>query len=251
MSKVYLTSKHLGAKNKLSKLLEESPEKWYWLGFMMGDGYFSPKGRIKVTLSPKDRHHLQKLVDFCGHGSIYEEGEEGYVRWAVMDVNTVGILKDEYKISNRKTYEPCDLSKLTPHQLKCFSIGFIDADGSIQLQKGRVTTRISIKGHSSWVSNFKTMFGRGYLNNEGYATSCIGNFEIQKMLKRFSIDNNLPILSRKWDIIDLEHDTSNIIFDNLKNDVIVNLNRGLSQADTARILGVSVEKVNYIKWRYL
>lgn len=247
----YICSDHGHSKNKLYKLLQDTPEKWYWLGFLIGDGYFSSNGRLKLVISSIDREHLERLAAFCGCGNIHKEKGGAYLRWSVMDVNTVGYLKHIYQISNRKTYNPCDLSGISPFQLKCLSVGFIDADGSIQTQYGRDTTAISIKGHGSWVDNFNLMFNKGYVDNSGYATACIGDFKEQKELKVFGLKNKLPILKRKWDKIDLNLKTRKESFEEQKLEVVDRLSRGWSNSDILQDLGVKPQTVYYIKRNYL
>lgn len=45
------------------------------------------------------------------------------------------------------------------------------------------------------------------INREGYAEACISGFSDVKKLKKFGIENQLPLLERKWDKIDLEYMT--------------------------------------------
>ena len=72
---------------------------------------------------------------------------------------------------------------------------------------------ISIQTHSSWTTIFEyfnTLLSR--INNQnlsppkilksGYVRYNICNINVIKWLKKFTTDNNLPILCRKWDIID-------------------------------------------------
>lgn len=41
-------------------------EKAYWLGFIFADGYISSKSfHFELSLSLKDKDHLQKFSDFC------------------------------------------------------------------------------------------------------------------------------------------------------------------------------------------
>ena len=43
------------------KLISETNESYYWLGFLMADGHFNKNGQIQINLAEKDLKHLQKL----------------------------------------------------------------------------------------------------------------------------------------------------------------------------------------------
>ena len=51
-------------KCNFEKLLEETNEKYYWLGFLLADGSFGKKKELKIGLSNKDKEHLIKLQNF-------------------------------------------------------------------------------------------------------------------------------------------------------------------------------------------
>ena len=49
----------------MRRLLENSTESFYWLGFIFADGWFDFKrNTIGVMLSENDREHLNKLCNF-------------------------------------------------------------------------------------------------------------------------------------------------------------------------------------------
>lgn len=66
-------------------------------------------------------------------------------------------------------------------------------------------------GHISWLAilkYFSKRFLRGcsaYINNEGYAQLVCSNTSLIKKFKKRVIKLNLPLLERKWDIIDLNY----------------------------------------------
>ena len=58
-------------KNDLSGLLEDTPEAYYWIGFLMADGCFSSSNRamkICLSLGIKDFNHLsltdREMINF-------------------------------------------------------------------------------------------------------------------------------------------------------------------------------------------
>jgi hypothetical protein len=58
---------------------EITDEAAYWVGFLMADGCVSELGQIVVTLSRKDRPHLEKLSKFLGsERPLYETKSTGY-----------------------------------------------------------------------------------------------------------------------------------------------------------------------------
>lgn len=119
----------------------------------------------------------------------------------------------KFNITNNKTYQPCDLSDINDVDLfLSFLIGFIDGDGCIKKQYKRNDSLITIKLHSSWLHNlyfiknklcniFNITMSDPKINSYGYARLNICNSIILKNIKKFAIINNLPILTRKWDII--------------------------------------------------
>jgi len=51
----------------LERLLENTPEAYYWIGFLMADGNFDIHGyvnRLTLFLSEKDKEHIQKFSQF-------------------------------------------------------------------------------------------------------------------------------------------------------------------------------------------
>lgn len=190
---------------KLNNLEKDSLEKFYWLGFLMADAHFSKTNRLAVTLAIKDKDHLEKFCKFLNlPPSTIKTKNKKYssCTLSVMDVVTISSLKTRFSIHTNKTEQPCDISSISGDFLKAFKIGFIDGDGSIQYQTGRKDVKISVKGHISWLQNFKHMFGKAYVNNAGYSFVTISNSVEVCALKSFAIENNLPILNRKWDKID-------------------------------------------------
>lgn len=205
-------------KNKyscISSLLEDTLESYYWIGFLIADGYFSKTNRLSLCLSKLDIEHLYKFVKFIKYsGDIYEYpyNNKEYCKVSIMDNVLVQAIKNKFSISNKKTYEPCNINIINDDFFISFLIGFIDGDGYIKKQHNRLDSLIYIKLHSSWLDNlfiiknklcsiYNKNMNNPALNKAGYSKFCIGNNFIQKELKKFAIDNNLPILIRKWDRI--------------------------------------------------
>ena len=195
--------------NKLSNLLDNSPESYYWLGFLLADGHFSDKNRVVLSISRKDRDHLKNLRTFLNcdskirdHSFEWHGTEYDMSTLSIMDTNSASIIRCKYKIESNKTKQPPDLSSLSEVDKFCVMIGFVDGDGSIQYQTSRTDCKISIKCHSSWLDNLRFLFGSSRINSAGYAYHCTADNEIIRAWKRKALDLRLPIMQRKWDKID-------------------------------------------------
>ena len=194
--------------NKLKNLLNETPEAYYWLGFLLADGHFSKTNRLLVGLSDKDHDHLIKLSNFLGVNpptlSTNKQGY-GYTNLRVMDVTTVAILKERYSIDSNKTYNPPILDSIKEDNLFALMIGFIDGDGSIKFQSGRTDCKLSVKCHSNWQNLLSFIFKVTVrINNAGYAYFCISDNEKLRSIYRKVLKLGLPVMERKWSLIDLE-----------------------------------------------
>ena len=123
-------------------------------------------------------------------------------------------LINKYKISDRKTYKPCDISSITGDKFIYFLIGFIDGDGCIGFRSDSNAPRIVIKLHNSWKDNLEYMSNSLYsyfgllsapkanvICNNKYATITWGNQKILFGLKNFIISNNIKVMNRKWNKI--------------------------------------------------
>jgi hypothetical protein len=190
-----------------SRLLEGSNESYYWLGFLMADGHFSKRFRLQVNLSAKDKSHIVLLQQFLHIQYLKLETKKGkeYCDIRGMDTKVMRTIMEKYNIRNDKTKNPCDLSTLTEEQLFCLSIGFIDGDGRIAKVYKRVHPFLAVKCHINWYDNLKLMFpiAKANVTATGYACIKITEAEVLKRMKIRALNLNLPIMTRKWDNIDL------------------------------------------------
>lgn len=194
------------------RLLEESYESYYWLGFLCADGHFAANGRLKLSLCDQDS--IRKFCDFVEIDTfVSRKGKEinhkDIHEVTLMDKDYIIPLMEKYKISPRKTYNPVDFSAIKGLRNKIsFIAGFIDGDGSIRNLHNRKDFNLTIKVHKSW-ENILKQIGLILRNNDklyyykDYATLCVGDSVLLKKLKRIILNLDLPIMQRKWDIIDL------------------------------------------------
>lgn len=198
--------------SKIEKLLDETNESYYWIGFLLADGHFDENGRISLTLSTKDLEHLQKYAKFINCNNIKTNDNKCSISTLKRDYGKT--LKDKFDIKTNKTYNPPNkqvFSKINREKMISIICGFIDGDGHIYSLSKRKDFAITIKIHSSWLEilNYFSLILIGkesaYINKMGYAYLHIGDTEIIKNIKKEIINLDLPYMSRKWDNIDLSY----------------------------------------------
>ena len=198
----------------VEKLLEETPESYYWMGFLMADGHFTKK-RITVGLSIKDVEHIKKFAKFISADySENRSGSYGKCHVGAANSDVIPLLRKKFGICNNKTHSPCDWTKIKNKDLLLsLIIGFIDGDGSIRKQSGRQDCQMTIKCYHSWLFNLQFISNTickccnlkpniAKINKYGYAEVNFANSIILKFLKAKGKELNLPVLKRKWNRID-------------------------------------------------
>jgi hypothetical protein len=195
------------------KLLEDSYITYYWIGFLLADGNFEKRGRLRLTLSIQDLNHLEKFANYFNINTpiriINNKTAAGIQK---MKADIIKPLIDKFGIDENKTKNPPNIDifkSIDKDLLYALIIGFIDGDGCIRYQTGRKDTAITIKLDPAWldflnlISTFLLNKNISKINNAGYASLVISNSIAIKRLKQKAIDFNLPILSRKWEKIDM------------------------------------------------
>src|SRR6185369_16376505 len=97
--------------NELKKLLDNTTESYYWIGFLMADGHFSKTNRLLVNLALKDKNHLEKLGAYINVPVVETSSKIGdkvyqQVRLAVMDNKVIKNIKQKFGIASNKTTNP-------------------------------------------------------------------------------------------------------------------------------------------------
>jgi hypothetical protein len=203
--------------NNLKVLLEETPETYYWMGFLLADGHFDNGKRIIVGLSEHDRDHLEKFAKYIGYNgaiSLVKKGSYSAVRLSAMDTEVVGKLCEKFDIKSNKTYNPPESLSWMPEDLfLCLMAGLIDGDGNISNFRGRKDAFIRIKQEKSWlpilreIAKYFKEEDRVKINKLGYAEVEITGFPKIRELKKKLLEYNLPLMNRKWDKIDVGYET--------------------------------------------
>lgn len=162
---IYTKSRELGLdwhrptrKNKIHRLLEETPEKYYWLGFLLADGHFEDKKHPRITcnLANKDRAHLEKLADFLGT-HVKSEPTRPLVALSVRGADVIREIILKYDIAANKTTCPPNIQSygLTDVFALCVIIGFMDGDGCISDNGLRIHGDVGV--HETWLENLNFM----------------------------------------------------------------------------------------------
>lgn len=220
-----------------NKLINETNEAYYWLGFIMADGHFSNGDQIQINLAKKDLLHLRKFATFVEYKNDLLKPN--------ISINFSDIrieLNNKFKISNNKTHYPCVLDNLSGDYFFSFIIGFIDGDGCIN-KKGY----LSIKCHKSWLDNLNRMiafltdndYNCGYINSEGLAVITLTKIEYMKRIKERIVDLKLPCLNRKWDRVNNSKFSKQVNHENLKTQCFSLFDKNIEPKDVIKITNIS------------
>lgn len=195
----------------ISYRIAEGSLMWFYvLGLLLADGHFTySTERISLTLKRTDADSVYSVAEFlCSKVRINS-------RNACFDVCSPDVKKlmAYYKISDRKTYEPCDISSISGDKMIAFIIGFIDGDGYIGKRTDTGRPDISIKLHKSWRNNLLfmseclyTYFGIERFpkpitvkqKNGEYSQVTWGDTRVTTGLFEFIKSNDIPAMKRKW-----------------------------------------------------
>jgi hypothetical protein len=258
----------------LERLLEETPESYYWSGLIMADGYISNKRGGKcviVQLSEKDKTHIEKLSKFVDvplklktarwtYNGISKSSK--HYRLEKWDENNTLAISNKFNMLEKKTYNPPSSLNIEDNNLfVAFILGFIDGDGCIDKQGC-----LHVQCHASWRECLEGWFNRLYdivkpnlLNKvqknvvkanidkrDGGVRVEIYNNEILVYLRNKAIEMNLPTMKRKWERIVERKKYSRDSFE-LKEEIKKLLNSGIKQKEISIRLGINNSYVSYIK----
>ena len=197
--------------HKLYKLFQPYNESFYWQGFILADGYINHnKKRFKLHLSKKDSNHIEEFCKFIEFNNPNIE----FV--CIQDKIQIDNMIKLWKLKPKKSYNPSYINKrLSLNKRMFIYAGIIDGDGSIQYQTGRKDVKLSIKMHKSWYKFLRQMEKDIYsfcnqsdkkltkINSQGYVSLIISDNTILRKLKNYLIKSKLPLMKRKWNLIDI------------------------------------------------
>lgn len=218
----------------LSPLLESNSESYYWIGFIMADGWIDFKRKALFLCSAaKDLDHLRRFAEFIHAREYYEptntkhpgfdsSNKEMY-RVRGQHPAVVTQLIERFSLVPKKTYNPPDISYVlnsSDDLFLAFLAGFIDGDGSIISVPSCASLTLRLQNHLSWKSILELLENRLYvITGDKRSTAkmkgtcltkikgntallSIGRYSVLKSLHDRVIALNLPLLKRKWDKIE-------------------------------------------------
>jgi hypothetical protein len=183
----------------------------YWAGFIAADGYVNPvSNSLEITLSSKDREHLQRFLNDVSSDSKIEtlRSRPNECRIRLHGVcNWIDTLKRKFNITTAKTYT-LQPPELKGNRLWAFVIGFLDGDGCITQNRGSISVKFT--GNSNMLSWLKTLFDDKFPSYGGRYANIV-NINHSDLARRYEITgrraqdilnflNNIdvPKLERKW-----------------------------------------------------
>lgn len=209
-------------KPTLSPLLKEDLQSYYWIGYLMADGYMhDPLDQIVLASAIKDKEHLEKYAAFLqAMAKVYKskvnrfrptEGEQ--VRVSVADISHCKLIKEKFDWKFQKTYNPPSvdvISKTLQEKEKflAYFIGFCDGDGYVSEK-----FTLKLENHKSWETIYNYFYSKfkeiGFIDKDrkaiigkrGYSVATFSGICLI-YLKKFIVNNNLIVLDRKWSRID-------------------------------------------------
>jgi hypothetical protein len=228
-------------KGDVSILLNNTPVSFYWLGFLLADGHFTKSGQLTISLMDVDRNHLDKLALYLkttikypyhreqpyiteknqplhnGKIIMNEERLRRVIRIAVQDsIRVPQIQKLLGLISTNKTYNPPDssvLRNLDIISLTSLFIGFFDGDGGSVFDTKNQIKSAGIENHKSWIGiyelfkEYNLIYDIKIHPEKNTISSSISRDQFRNLV-RFSIENNLPVMDRKWHLSDFNFESN-------------------------------------------
>ena len=248
-------------KSNLSNLLDGTPEAFYWIGLLWADGCISGN---TVKLSLTDEILVRKYADFINYTGAPKLTVPKNKNWsavftvATADNRVAPALINDFGLKPRKTYNPPDIpSHLSNDQLDALIAGFIDGDGSI-FGRSPISQTLRIPNHKTWRPMLGFFQNRIYsiagqentsnitLNKKGYAEMKINSYLVVRSLKERFLDLNLPILDRKWDLINLKDIPFQKVVEIKKSQVVSLLSFGCKEREISDVTGISSVRVREI-----
>lgn len=218
--------------NSLNRLItEQTPQSFYWIGFLIADGSFYSGGKFELGLAEKDLNVIEAFCEYISYNNkiMYREDTKSY---RISFANSIDNPKfmEFYGFKQRKTYNPIDFEiykQFDKSLLTALLIGIIDGDGHIGQNGSSNAYAIIITAHKVWEKFYSELcqcldIPEHIRSRKDSNTLTIGIYrqDIIINLKKFIDDNNLFCLQRKWDKLN-----------NLNQD---NIDKGIQEAINKR-----------------
>lgn len=252
-------------KPKVNWLMYDNPESLYWTGFIMADGHISENNRLQICISNKDMEWFSRFSDLT---------EKPINTWRGNCISTIvnhevfPKFKVKYDIHHKKTYNPPSLNifeKMSDLNFISYLVGFVDGDGHIKKVHKRKDCSLHIKLHESWLEHLiffkkrlENIFKRPCnntpkINNSGYAHICFSDRVILRKLKGYTEDLNLPVMKRKWGLLNKESLAKSRCEKSLedKEKFEILYKKGFSNTEICKELNLSASTISNYKKLYL
>lgn len=242
--------------NNVGVLLEDVPESYYWVGFLLADGCIH-NNSLTLTSTVKDIEHIEKFrlyinAENCVRRFFPTNSYSNTERCGIGVYHRFDVSKiqDKFDWKHNKTYNPPRTIPNEINHVLSLLIGYIDGDGSILNRRKSKAKMISFQIHVSWhewllmIHNSLESY-LGYAvsapkkDKDGYCSWHISNTTTHQTLKRFALSNNLPILNRKWDRIDLSYVSKKNSVKNRLKEIFALYDAGMNAKQISKELGCS------------
>lgn len=254
-------------------LLRETPEAYYWMGFITADGTVQHYNRtenwaLAIDLQRRDSAQLKLLSGYCTpYSSCYIiNSRYTHYRARITGGNLIDEICHKFDLKPRKTYNPpvIDFNSMSDELFLSYLVGLIDGDGNIAPERETVMPSIRIKLHHSWAEYLTAIDLRlsgltGAIpygvktNKHGYAIVNWGNWRTIRFLKIFTESAKLPVLNRKWEVInsgmeiktrgngDVERMVSGLLADGFSLQEIVKMDK--TNPNSTRTIGYKLQRI--------
>ena len=193
----------------------DTPEKAYWLGFLMADGYITTDNKVRLNLKKDDEDHLKKFLkalNATNHTIKYStktEKDKVYYQ-AYCSIGDQTLVEDLSALGcvNAKSYIlqfPKD--KIPSSLYSHFIRGYFDGDGSLNFTiSGKNKTpnwRINFIGTKSFLEDLRHILDKDHLALENHKTyysfTINGNKQIKPILEYIynNSDDNMELTRKR------------------------------------------------------
>lgn len=259
----YYKTRKRRAKTNAWRLMEDSPESNYWLGYLLADGCFYLDGKIGFGQSGKNKQAVLEFAKFIGFGGKIQVSEGGHrliVEFGDKEICSdyclkFGIPRGLEKDETTKTYIPPDFHHIKS-RLGCyysFLAGLVAGDGSVD--EGHCTIGMH-KNYLPFLQNInpEAKLVERKIKDESWSTdpwkaSCyIGTDQLQQIYQT-ALANKIPLVKQKWQsvlsrVVRIEAET--LFFDNRKIEMQGLVAAGWPRVKIAKKLGISQASVSMI-----
>ena len=149
----------------LTNIKTDSHEKFYWLGFIAGDGNIAKKeARLRIELKEEDKEHLINFNKFMGSNSpLVERINNQGCKCVCLSINSIELKRylAQYNLVPAKSkIFTIPLDKIPQQYLFDFLRGLFDADGCLTFERQRYDrpALYMVSGNLECIEQIKKIF---------------------------------------------------------------------------------------------